>query len=124
MLDPTCIDPYTRRTVRVSMGEILFLPAARVGPDAWPDVLGEIAAAGFETWAMTPGGDSRDIWELDVPRRLAVMLGAEGPGLSPPALGAATHRVRLPIDPSVDSLNVGAAAAVAFAIVNRQTRTP
>ena len=124
VLDPTCIDPYTRRTVRVSMGEILFLPAARVGPDAWPDVLGVIAAAGFETWALTPGGDSRDIWELDVPRRLAMMLGAEGPGLSPPALAAATHRVRLPIDPSVDSLNVGAAAAVAFAIVNRRTRTP
>ena len=123
VLDPTCIDPYTRRTVRVSMGEILFLPAARVAPDVWPGVLDVIAAAGFETWAMTPGADSRDIWELEAPPRLAVMLGAEGPGLSPQALAGATRRVRLPIDPSVDSLNVGAAAAVAFAIVGRQTRT-
>ncbi len=124
VLDPTCIDPYTRRTVRVSMGEILFLCSARVVPEAWPGVLDVIAAAGFETWAMTPRADSCNIWELDVPPRLAVLLGAEGPGLSTPALGAATHRVRLPIDPSVDSLNVGAAAAVAFAIVDRQNRTP
>ena len=68
---------------------------------------------------MTPGEDSEDIWLLPVPDRLAVVLGAEGPGLSRRALQAASHRVRLPIDPDVDSLNVAAAAAVTFAVVGR-----
>jgi tRNA G18 (ribose-2'-O)-methylase SpoU len=122
VLDPTCIDPYTRRTVRVSMGEILFLPAARVDARHWPDALGHLRASGFETWAMTPGAGSHDIWGLSVPDRLAVMLGAEGPGLSQATMGAADRWVRLPIDPDVDSLNVGAAAAVTFAIVAREAR--
>jgi tRNA G18 (ribose-2'-O)-methylase SpoU len=122
VLDPTCIDPYTRRTVRVSMGEILFLPCCRVGAAEWPHALDHLRAAGFEIWAMTPADDGRDIWELDVPERVAVMLGAEGPGLSAGAIAAAADRVRLPIDPDVDSLNVGAAAAVTFALVTRQTR--
>lgn len=118
VLDPTCIDPYTRRTVRVSMGEILHLPAVRVGGD-WPGATFDaLAAAGFDTWALTPAPDADDIWELDVPDRLALMLGAEGPGLSAAALGGA-RRVRLPIRPDVDSLNVGAAAAVAFAVTGR-----
>jgi tRNA G18 (ribose-2'-O)-methylase SpoU len=122
VLDPTCIDPYTRRTVRVSMGEILFLPVCRVATDEWPGVIDRLDRAGFETWAMTPAADSHDIWELDVPARVAVMVGAEGPGLSHRAMRSATRRVRLPIAADVDSLNVGAAAAVAFAVVSRQTR--
>jgi tRNA G18 (ribose-2'-O)-methylase SpoU len=120
VLDPTCIDPYTRRTVRVSMGEILFLPACRVASDDWPATAFErLHAAGFETWAMTPADTSADIWQLRVPERLAVVLGAEGPGLDERTTRAATQCVRLPIHADVDSLNVGAAAAVAFAIVGR-----
>jgi tRNA G18 (ribose-2'-O)-methylase SpoU len=122
VLDPTCIDPYTRRTVRVSMGEVLFLRWCRVAASEWPSaVMAELADAGFETWAMTPGAESEDIWRVAVPERLAIALGAEGPGLSPAALRQATRRVRLPIDPDVDSLNVGAAAAVAFAVIDRPT---
>lgn len=122
VLDPTCIDPYTRRTVRVSMGEILFLPACRISADDWPaTAFSQLAGAGFETWAMTPAAGSTDIWTLPVPERVAVVLGAEGPGLSRRALAAATQRVRLPIHPDVDSLNVGAAAAVTFAVVGRGT---
>ncbi len=122
VLDPTCIDPYTRRTVRVSMGEILLLPSCRVANTEWPDALDRVGESGFEVWAMTPAADSQDIWEIDVPKRVAVMLGAEGPGLSAKAITASHHRVRLPINPAVDSLNVGAAAAVAFAVIARQTR--
>jgi tRNA G18 (ribose-2'-O)-methylase SpoU len=122
VLDPTCIDPYTRRTVRVSMGEVLLLPTCRVGHDDWPNALDRLHGAGFETWAMTPAADADDIWELTPPDRLAVMLGAEGPGLSEPVLGVATRRVRLPIARAVDSLNVGAAAAVTFAVVDRPAR--
>ena len=122
VLDPTCIDPYTRRTVRVSMGEILFLPACRIAEGDWPSAaFSQLHDAGFETWAMTPARGSSDIWTLPVPERLAVVLGAEGPGLSRRALAATRRRVRLPIHPDVDSLNVGAAAAVAFAVVGRGT---
>ena len=53
------------------------------------------------------------------PERLAILLGAEGPGLTPGALGRATHRVAIPISPDVDSLNVGHAAAIAFAVTGR-----
>ena len=120
VLDPTCIDPYTRRTVRVSMGEILFLPTCRVDTAAWPTAtLDAVHAAGFETWAMTPADDAVDVWTLDVPDRLAIVLGAEGPGLGRRTMAATDRRVRLPIRPDVDSLNVGNAAAVSFAIANR-----
>lgn len=120
VLDPTCIDPYARRTVRVSMGEILLLPFTRVAAGEWPaGALAAIGDAGFETWALTPAADADDIWELPVPERLALVLGAEGPGLSGPVMAGAGRRVRIPISPEVDSLNVGAAAAVAFAIAAR-----
>jgi tRNA G18 (ribose-2'-O)-methylase SpoU len=118
VLDPRCIDPYYRRTVRVSMGEVLHLPVARAID--WPGDLAVLHTAGFETWALTPAADAADLWSLDVPGRVAVLLGAEGPGLSGAALGAATRRVRIPIAAGVDSLNVGHAAAVAFAQLSRR----
>lgn len=123
VLDPTCIDPYTRRTVRVSMGEILHLPTCRADPPDWPGAAFErLHEVGFETWAMTPADDADDVWELPVPDRLAIVLGAEGPGLDRRTKSAASRRVRLPIRRNVDSLNVAAAAAVTFAIVDRETR--
>ncbi len=124
VLDPTCIDPYTRRTVRVSMGEILHLPSCRVGGDDWPGAAFEqLHAAGFETWAMTPADDADDIWQLDPPERLAVVLGAEGPGLDRRTMAAATRRVHIPIRDDVDSLNVAAAAAVTFAATSGRLST-
>lgn len=119
VLDPTCIDPYTRRTVRVSMGEILLLPCCRVDAADWPDTPSALHDASFETWALTPSADSTDIWSLRPPDRLALVFGAEGPGLTARTMASASRRVRLPIDPDVDSLNVGAAAAVAFAVTAR-----
>jgi tRNA G18 (ribose-2'-O)-methylase SpoU len=119
VLDPTCIDPYYRRVVRVSMGEVLRLPVARAG--VWPDVLGGIRDAGFSLWALSPTQDADDLWVLDVPGRVALILGSEGPGLSDAALAAADRRVRIPIHPAVDSLNVGHAAAIAFAALGRSS---
>ncbi|MEI2812215.1 MAG: RNA methyltransferase [Candidatus Microthrix subdominans] len=119
VLSPTCTDPYHRRTVRVSMGEILHMRVARASSDEWPGALDTLRDHGFETWALTPATDAEDLWDVDVPERLAVMLGAEGPGLTPEVLGAATKRVRIPISDAVDSLNVGHAAAIAFAAVSR-----
>ena len=119
LIDPTCTDPYSRRTVRVSMGEVLTLPIARATAQDWPGVLAEVSSAGFEVWAMTPAPTADDLWSVDVPDRLAVILGAEGPGLTRVALAAADRQVRIPISTDVDSLNVGQAAAVTFAAITR-----
>lgn len=118
VIDPTCTDPYSRRTVRVSMGEVLSLPVVRV--DAWSSVLDRVRGAGFETWAMTPAPEAVDLWSVTAPDRLAVCFGAEGPGLGAAVLTGADRRVRIPIAPEVDSLNVGQAAAVTFAAITRR----
>lgn len=120
IIDPTCIDPYSRRTVRVSMGESLFLPTARSAD--WPADIGRARAAGFEVWALSPDPTGIDLWELTVPERVAILLGAEGPGLTPGALAAADRTVRIPIAPGVDSLNVGHAAAITFAALGHLPR--
>jgi len=119
LIDPTCTDPYSRRTVRVSMGEVLTLPISRATAHEWPAVLDEVSAAGFEVWAMTPVPTADDLWSVAVPDRLAVLLGAEGPGLTAAAIAAADRQVRIPISTDVDSLNVGQAAAVTFAAITR-----
>jgi tRNA G18 (ribose-2'-O)-methylase SpoU len=113
LLDPRCADPLYRRSVRVSMGHVLRVPFA-VLPGEWPASLGVLAEHGFEIVAMTPGG-SRDLRTLSPPERWAVLLGAEGPGLSEAAMARADVRVRIPMAAGVDSLNVATAAAVAFA---------
>jgi tRNA G18 (ribose-2'-O)-methylase SpoU len=115
ILDPRCIDPYYRRTVRVSMGAVLTLPVARA--EDWPGVIDTIHQHGFETWAMTPAADAVSLWDpaLRTPERLAMLFGAEGPGLEPDTIARCQRRVRIPIAEAVDSLNVGASAAVAFA---------
>jgi len=114
VVDPTTADPWYRRSVRVSMGEILTLPVARSGD--WPADLAVLAAAGFTLVALSPAGNV-DLATLAQhrPAKVAVMLGAEGPGLSAAALAAAHRVVRIPIRAEVDSLNVGHAAAIALA---------
>jgi tRNA G18 (ribose-2'-O)-methylase SpoU len=114
LLDPTTADPLYRRSVRVSMGHVLRTPWARFGD--WPAGLSTLQAAGWTTVALTPSWDAMPIDELaaDPPDRIAFLVGAEGPGLTDEALAAATHRVRIPLDPQVDSLNVATAAAIAF----------
>ena len=119
VLSPTCTDPYHRRTVRVSMGEILHMRVARASAEHWPEALDTLHDQGFETWALTPGANADELWTTDVPKRLAILLGAEGPGLTPDVLEVATRRVRIPISEMVDSLNVGHAAAIALAATSR-----
>ena len=119
VISPTCNDPYQRRTVRVSMGEILHMPVSRAAADDWPSALDTLHSNGFQTWAMTPDLDAVDLWDVDVPDKVAIVLGAEGHGLESATMAATTHRVRIPISSVVDSLNVGHAAAVTFAAVAR-----
>jgi tRNA G18 (ribose-2'-O)-methylase SpoU len=112
LLDPTCADPLARRSVRVSMGEILHLPFARLAP--WPEGLRALAASGFTVIALTPADDALPIDAIEPPDRVALVLGAEGPGLTAGAQAAVTLRVRIPIRPTVDSLNVSHAAGIAI----------
>ncbi len=124
VVDPRCIDPYYRRSVRVSMGAVLTLPVVRATP--WPEALDTLHEHGFETWAMTPADDAVSLWDpaLVMPERLALAFGAEGPGLDGATMARCHRRVQIPIDTAVDSLNVGAAAAVAFAERARRLSAP
>ena len=118
LLGPGTGDPLYRKAIRVSCGASLVVPFADVTP--WPSALTEMARAGFAVWALTPDDQSRsldDACDAGVPERLAVMVGAEGPGLSESSLGAASRRVRIPINRSADSLNVVVAAGIVLASV-------
>lgn len=120
LLDPQTADPLYRRCVRVSIGHVLRVPFARF--DAWPDpAIDAIRARGFTIAALTPSPDAVDI--ADVPRmeKVAVVVGAEGPGLSPTVLAGADARVRIPMADGVDSLNVATAAAIAFHAFRRRS---
>jgi tRNA G18 (ribose-2'-O)-methylase SpoU len=114
LLSPDCADPLYRRSVKVSMGAVFSVPYARL--DAWPKGLEAVREAGFRLLALTPDEKATSIDEAAPHRleRVALMLGAEGDGLSTKALMAADEWVRIPMSHGVDSLNVGAAAAVAF----------
>lgn len=111
-LDSTCADPLYRRSVRVSVGHVLRTPFARVAdlPSAVP-LLREL---GFETVALTPAAGAEDIGAVAPRRKQALLVGSEGWGLTAATLVAADRRVRIPIAPGVDSLNVATAAAVAL----------
>src|SRR3954454_394120 len=115
LLDPRCADPLYRRSVRVSMGHILGLPFAVV-PE-WPAGLERLHHAGYTTVALTPAPDAVDLGDLDPTAhpRTAVLLGAEGPGLTPEAQQAATVRARRPMRREVRALGVDAAPARALA---------
>ena len=117
VLDPTCADPLYRRSIRVSMGHVLRVPFTRA--TAWPAAIDDLRAAGFEVIALTPSPEAEDVRALEpashaVPRRRALLVGAEGRGLSARALVAADRRARIAMVAGVDSLNVATAAAIAL----------
>jgi tRNA G18 (ribose-2'-O)-methylase SpoU len=110
-----CADPLYRRAVRVSMGHALLVPFARATD--WPLELKSLQHNGFRLLAMTPGVDSKSLPEaMDAVRgeKVAILVGAEGPGLSYAAMKASDLRVRIPMSRGTDSLNVATAAALAF----------
>jgi tRNA G18 (ribose-2'-O)-methylase SpoU len=96
------------------MGHVLRVPFA-VLPGPWPASLAQVSAAGLRLLALTPRSEAAELRAVRPPARWAVLLGAEGPGLSAGALAAADEWVRIPMAGDVDSLNVATAAAVAFA---------
>ena len=125
LLDPNCADPLYRRSIRVSVGHVLHMPFARLTP--WPSALGQVRAAGFIVAALAPHPSSDGAvptaslaqlraraLEGERPSGIALLLGAEGPGVTEAALASADVIVRIPMAEGVDSLNVATAAAVAF----------
>jgi tRNA G18 (ribose-2'-O)-methylase SpoU len=110
-----CADPLYRRAVRVSMGHALLVPFARA--QRWPGDLNILRDKGFRLLAMTPDSDVESLAQT-MPRlvadRVAILVGAEGPGLTETAMRASDIRVRIPMARGTDSLNVATAAALAF----------
>lgn len=113
VFDETSADPLARRAMRVSMGQSLHLPHARVR--SMPDTVTDLVAGGWTVVALTPADDSLPLDEVptDDDARVALLVGSERAGLSDSAMAAATHRAAIPMHAGVDSLNVAAASAVA-----------
>lgn len=121
LADPTTCDPLYRRSIRVSLGHALRVPFARLSP--WPAALADLRRAGWTTMALTPSLDAEPIdavaaRDLSVngrtPERVALLVGAEGPGLRPETLAAADRQVRIRLADGVDSINVATALAIAL----------
>jgi tRNA G18 (ribose-2'-O)-methylase SpoU len=110
LLDPACADPFYRKAIRVSVGATLLTPFARLSPGR--DLLELLAARGIEAVAFSPSGASA-LAALPRAPRMAVLLGAEGPGL-PADLMARTRTVRIPMAEGFDSLNVAVTAGIAL----------
>ena len=112
LLSPTCCDPLHRRAVRVSMGTVFQIPWARLDKN-WPE---QLRSLGIKTaaLALTDRSITVDDPTLAAEDRLALVLGTEGDGLSPTVIEACDYTVLIPMSHGVDSLNVAAAAAVAF----------
>jgi tRNA G18 (ribose-2'-O)-methylase SpoU len=122
LLDPACTDPLYRKAIRTSMGAVLDVPFARMTP--WPEALGELGAQGYTLMAMMPGAVTT-LQEALVPaasgycRKIAIVLGHEGHGLSAEAADACDRRARIAMAHGVDSLNVATACALALYEVSR-----
>lgn len=114
LVTPRCADPLYRRSIRVSMGTVFQVPWTRIDP--WPQGIGFLHDAGFTVAALALSDDSVPLDELEKrpPERLALVLGAEGDGLSARTVASSDVTVRIPMAGGVDSLNVAAASAVAM----------
>ncbi len=111
LLDTRSTDPLYRRAIRASMGQVFALSHARL--DSFPGGLEVLHEHGFTTVALSPAGD-RELRDIDPPEKVAILLGAEGPGLTDATLHAASMRAKITMAREVDSLNVANAGAIAF----------
>ena len=121
ILDATSSDPLYRRATRVSLGHVLRIPFARADRGEWPSVLAELVADGITVLALTPDPSAEALWpvvDAVAGARVAVLVGAEGPGLTEAAMAASSRRVRIPMAAGTDSVNVATAAAIALAALH------
>ena len=115
LVTPSCCDPLNRRAVRVSMGTVFQVPWTRT--DTWPHPgLDKLRAMGFQTVSLALRDDALPVDDPSLAReeKLALILGTEGDGLLTETVAACDRAVKIPMCRGVDSLNVAAAAAVAF----------
>jgi tRNA G18 (ribose-2'-O)-methylase SpoU len=114
LLDAASGDPLYRKAIRTSMAATLRVPYVRV--DAWLDTFDTLRGFGFRIAALTPHPEATPLAEyaLRADDRLALVAGSEGFGMSADSLARADVRLRIPIDPRADSLNVVTAAAIAL----------
>ena len=118
LLDRATADPLYRKAIRTSMGATLRVPFARA--EDWSGAFAMFRAKGFLVVALTPDPDAESIddYVVEPNARLVLALGSEGAGLQPGSLRAANVRLRIPIDPRADSLNVVVAAAIALKMLS------
>ncbi len=114
LVTPRCSDPFYRRAIRVSMGTVLQVPWTRTGD--WASTREVLSASGFTIAALALADDAVDLraFAASAPERVALVLGAEGDGLTREALTAADIIITIPMAHGIDSLNVAATAAVAM----------
>ncbi|WP_313813958.1 RNA methyltransferase [Glutamicibacter sp.] len=114
LITPKCVDPWYRRSARVSMGTVFDLPWVRLG--SWPDELSKIRNHGYRLLAMELTEDAVPLSDIEISagEKVAMILGNEGRGVTAEALDAVDQTVIIPMHRNVDSLNVGAASAIAF----------
>jgi tRNA G18 (ribose-2'-O)-methylase SpoU len=115
VLSPSCCDPLYRKAVRTSMGAALRVPFVQLAE--WPGPLMRLRAAGFTLAALTPREPSDPLSVFVArprPPKTALLVGAEGSGLTASAESAADDRVRIPIASGVDSLNLAVATGIAL----------
>lgn len=123
----TSSSPFLRRAVRNSMGAIFQLPVVELKPDSraargrtLPEVLRELRACGVICIAAHPHTEKKFLWQADFAGDCCLVFGSEGGGLTPQVLAACDEAVAVPMANGVDSLNVGAAAAVFLYEARRQ----
>lgn len=116
LLGAGCADPLYRRVVRVSMGHVLRVPFAHLPgtPTTWQRGLSDLQDRGYRVVAMTPNTDNVLADAVRGDQKVAVMVGAEGPGLTEHAMRAADVRAKIPMAEGTDSLNVATSAAIGF----------
>jgi len=119
VLSPRCADPFYRKAIRVSLGAVFDLPIVRL--PRWPDDLDVLRRLGLSLLAAVLSPGATPLPRFRAPERWALLLGAEGPGLSPEAVLRCHASVTIPMSTSngVDSLNVATAAAVLLYALTR-----
>lgn len=114
LLSAGCADPWYRKALRTSSGAALVVPFASAAP--WPGALDTLRDAGFLIVAATPDASAVDVGAFvrtdEARRRIALLLGTEGHGLTPAAMARADVRVRILMSGAIDSLNVATAAGI------------
>jgi tRNA G18 (ribose-2'-O)-methylase SpoU len=127
LLSPECCSPLYRKAVRTSMGATLTVPFIHF-EDSWPEALARLQQEGFTVVALVATPDRPFVETLEAfaarPRsaKLALLVGAEGSGLTAAAESAANHLVHIPMEAGIDSLNLTVATGIALEQLTRATR--